>query len=223
MRRALEEDQYSALGSIVETDSSDDDEEYAYDPTSGRSGAIDRHVLQAAVRRHLRMDGQRSLKGFDPATFRMDADDYAEGRARASSPGKRPRGAVTSPAPEEDGRRRKKRGTGVGSPVPPAEEAEESNDAAAGGGNPPPAAAQQQPTQVAAASASGAEQQQGEEYCGDDNDGLGEEEETSIFGATQGAKNATWVECDRCKKVRFHGWGLWVVLFSRAADPIGVT
>ena len=27
-------------------------------------------------------------------------------------------------------------------------------------------------------------------------------EESSIFGETTGASNATWVECDRCKKVR---------------------
>lgn len=29
-----------------------------------------------------------------------------------------------------------------------------------------------------------------------------QEEETSIFGQTAGSSNATWVECDRCKKVR---------------------
>ena len=195
MRRALEEDQYSALGSIVETDSSDDDEEYAYDPSAGRSGAIDKHVLQAAAKKYLRMDSQRSLKGFDPATFRMDADDYAEGRARASSPNKRPRGAVCTIVPEEDGRRRKKRGGGV-SPVPTEEGAEEQNDAS--GGDAPPTA---QPQQNAAAGGTDGQQQQGEEYF-DGDEGVGEEEETSIFGATQGAKNATWVECDRCKKVR---------------------
>ena len=30
-----------------------------------------------------------------------------------------------------------------------------------------------------------------------------EDEETSIFGQTAGSANATWVECDRCKKVSF--------------------
>lgn len=31
-----------------------------------------------------------------------------------------------------------------------------------------------------------------------------EVEETSIFGQTAGSANATWVECDKCKKVSFH-------------------
>ena len=45
----------------------------------------------------------------------------------------------------------------------------------------------------------------GAESSGADDDGgdmMGEEEESSIFGQTAGASNATWVECDRCKKVR---------------------
>mmetsp|Transcript_3972 Transcript_3972/g.6265 ORF Transcript_3972/g.6265 Transcript_3972/m.6265 type:complete len:296 (-) Transcript_3972:287-1174(-) len=33
-------------------------------------------------------------------------------------------------------------------------------------------------------------------------DVIGEDEESSIFGQTAGASNATWVECDRCKKWR---------------------
>ena len=31
---------------------------------------------------------------------------------------------------------------------------------------------------------------------------MGDDAEISIFGQTAGASNATWVECDRCKKVR---------------------
>lgn len=34
-----------------------------------------------------------------------------------------------------------------------------------------------------------------------DDANMGEEEDISIFGQTAGAINATWVECDRCKKV----------------------
>jgi hypothetical protein len=36
----------------------------------------------------------------------------------------------------------------------------------------------------------------------DDDSLMGEDAEISIFGQTTGASNATWVECDRCKKVR---------------------
>ena len=46
----------------------------------------------------------------------------------------------------------------------------------------------------------------GGENANDSNRGMEEEvfeeEETSIFGQTVGSSNATWVECDRCKKVR---------------------
>ncbi|EJK54272.1 hypothetical protein THAOC_26123, partial [Thalassiosira oceanica] len=195
MRRALEEDQYSALGSIVETDSSDDDEEYAYDPSAGRSGAIDRHVLQSAAKKYLRMDGQRSLKGFDPATFRMDADDYAEGRARASSPSKRPRGRCARWRPRRTGGGGR-RGARSARRCPPRRGRR--SRATRRGDERAPAV---QPPQNAGAGGADGQPQQGEVYF-DGDEGAGEEEETSIFGATQGAKNATWVECDRCKKVR---------------------
>lgn len=80
--------------------------------------------------------------------------------------------------------------------MPTEEGTEEQNDAS--GGDVPPTA---QPQQNVAAGGTDGQQQQGEEYF-DGDEGVGEEEETSIFGATQGAKNATWVECDRCKKWR---------------------
>merc|ERR1719410_2961662 len=60
MRRALEEDQYSALGSIVDTSTSDsEDDESNVLLTSGPSNKLvsiklDQKVLQAALRRKLR-------------------------------------------------------------------------------------------------------------------------------------------------------------------------
>ena len=47
---------------------------------------------------------------------------------------------------------------------------------------------------------------------------VGEEEESSIFGQTTGASNATWVECDRCKKVSGNALGLWWYISSTAWD-----
>lgn len=50
MRRALEEDQYSANGSIVDTDSDDDDHQHIY---KGQSIRLDRNHLMQAARKHL--------------------------------------------------------------------------------------------------------------------------------------------------------------------------
>jgi len=50
MRRALEEDQYSANGSIVDTDSDGDDQQYVY---KGQSVRLDRNYLVQAARKHL--------------------------------------------------------------------------------------------------------------------------------------------------------------------------
>jgi hypothetical protein len=50
MRRALEEDQYSANGSIVDTESDDDEHQYVY---HGQSIRLDRNYLLQAARKHL--------------------------------------------------------------------------------------------------------------------------------------------------------------------------
>lgn len=50
MRRALEEDQYSANGSIVDTDSDDDELQYMY---KGQSIRLDRAYLIQAARKHI--------------------------------------------------------------------------------------------------------------------------------------------------------------------------
>lgn len=52
MRRALEEDQYSANGSIVDTDSEDEDHQHIY---KGESIRLDRNYLMQATRKHLWM------------------------------------------------------------------------------------------------------------------------------------------------------------------------
>jgi hypothetical protein len=72
MRRALEEDQYSANGSIVDTDSDDDDPQHIY---KGQSIRLDRNHLMQAARKHLwleRINGGSASIG--------SGNDDAEGR-----------------------------------------------------------------------------------------------------------------------------------------------
>uniref|UniRef100_A0A7S1YBM6 CW-type domain-containing protein n=1 Tax=Grammatophora oceanica TaxID=210454 RepID=A0A7S1YBM6_9STRA len=53
MRRALEEDQYSALGSIVDTESSDEDEAHQYPARRGGTVRLDRASVVLAMRKRL--------------------------------------------------------------------------------------------------------------------------------------------------------------------------
>ena len=120
MRRALEEDQYSALGSVVDTDSSDDEEEdqsevsairWNHRPKRGSSSEeldaakpwvdtstkkLDRHAIVTAMRKHLRVEGMKSVRNFDGGAFLDDAEDYLErggggrsGRSATAMNGKR--------------------------------------------------------------------------------------------------------------------------------------
>ena len=242
MRRALEEDQYSALGSVVDTDSSDDeeDEDDRYDnkyttTTIGSSGdesirrnhrpsrssnslgelglspaerawlnsstggsatsssttttKINRNSIMMAMRKHLAREGMKSVRNFDGSAFLNDVDSNK--RSRSISP---------HPSGEGDddeeyaidgrriGKRRKKK------------KKKKVDKQIEDGGS----AAVDTPTQ---GSEGDEEENVGVESCGgggDNNDKeehVGVEEETSIFGQTAGAANATWVECDRCKKV----------------------
>lgn len=204
MRRALEEDQYSALGSVVDTDSSDDEDEYgnSYNPNRRFNAVgkpiLNRNTLLVAMKRHLRMEAMNTLSNFDGKSFLEDAEDYVArgGKASRSS-------FVVNKAPfapennEEDeldvngrriGKRRKKkknRRGGEGNAfmnTPDVSQIGSSggmdDDDAAGGGG-------------------------GVDSSAIDEDSLmGDDAEISIFGQTTGASNATWVECDRCKKVR---------------------
>ena len=240
MRRALEEDQYSALGSVVDTDSSDDeeDEDDRYDnkyttTTIGSSGdesirrnhrpsrssnslgelglspaerawlnsssttssstttKINRNSIMMAMRKHLAREGMKSVRNFDGSAFLNDVDSNK--RSRSISP---------HPSGEGDddeeyaidgrriGKRRKKKkkkkvdkqsedggSAVVDTPMSQGSEGDEDEN-------------------VGVESSGGGGNNEEEEH-------IGVEEETSIFGQTAGAANATWVECDRCKKVSY--------------------
>lgn len=148
MRRALEEDQYSANGSIVDTDSDDDDHQHIY---KGQSIRLDRNHLMQAARKHLwleRINGGSASGG-------SGADD-PEGRraARKKKKGKRSKDDdFTATMPSASGA---------------SLEQDASNE---------------------------------ENNAGSIEKGF-ERDESSIFGQTTGSSNSTWVECDKCGKVR---------------------
>eukprot|EP00986_Skeletonema_menzelii_P003349 scaffold1019_cov146-Skeletonema_menzelii.AAC.7 len=197
MRRALEEDQYSALGSVVDTDSSDDED---YNPRRGVGKPIlNRNTLLVAMKRHMRMEAMNTLNNFDGKSFLEDAEEYVERGGKASSSFVVNKSPTVLPDNNDEeeldvngrriGKRRKKKkqnrrggggnafmntpdagigGQGVGS-------GGMDDDGGAGGGI---------------------------DSSAFDDDSLAEDAEISIFGQTAGSSNATWVECDRCKKWR---------------------
>ena len=92
MRRALEEDQYSANGSIVDTDSDDDELQYMY---KGQSIRLDRAYLIQAARKHLWLE--RTAAGLagtaTSATAKENPDgDDADGRPARGAKKKKPKG-----------------------------------------------------------------------------------------------------------------------------------
>ena len=318
MRRALEEDQYSALGSIVDTDSSDDggegneyDEEDHDDNVNARnnnrrprrsgSGAsessssvhptvlgngvlkhqirrMDRNSMMSAMRRHMRIEGLKSVRNFDCTAFLEEAEDYLnmrEGRNRMKTTTSRtlqsssPPPSSSSPyasaksssysrgeTGEEEGfasgvdgdfasdgrrigkrRKKKKRGkTGLntnGAAMTdhhaPAEPSDDDDAHVPGSGNEDDDW-EDGDGYVATAMTTTSDPSMGAGRAGSANNviddaNMGEEEEISIFGQTAGAINATWVECDRCKKVSGNiFWGVcpdtttWTVLENRTTQ-----
>ena len=167
MRRALEEDQYSANGSIVDTDSDDDDLQYTY---KGQSVRLDRSYLVQAARKHLWLErnaagamssGAGSVDGGNGGTGGSKDDSGADGDDADS---RRARGSVNKK------KKKGKRGKDD-------ERVGKVGEADNGGGN-----------------------VMGGNTVGGDNEF--ERDEGSIFGQTTGSSNSTWVECDKCKKVR---------------------
>ena len=256
MRRALEEDQYSALGSVVDTDSSDDDggedEEDYYqssirwnhrpkrNSSSGDAGSknqpwmnnnkgtttqkVDRNTIMIAMRKHLRLEGMKSVRNFDGTAFMEDAEEYLV-RGGSGSGGKRSRSLSPRPSStnnnvgggeeeeEEDlavdgrriGKRRKKKKKGgkvVGAASFSGQLSDVPNDSGTGGVDTPMSGSGND-------DGGGGDWEDGKDDSGGggtaakdaNEDFIPEEEEISIFGQTAGASNATWVECDRCKKV----------------------
>lgn len=153
MRRALEEDCYSANGSIVDTESDGDEHQYVY---KGQSIRLDRNYLAQAARKHLWLERVSSGGNVISGPPGADMDESESRRA---------------------GRKKKKKGK-RGKDDDRTSSSKDRND-----------------TDLSSTMG-------GTSSGGNDND-FNERDEGSIFGQTTGQSNSTWVECDKCKKVRF--------------------
>jgi hypothetical protein len=204
MRRALEEDQYSALGSVVDTDSSEDEDHAVCTlrvggiglssrpkgPGGGSTIRMDRNYIVAAMKKHIHTEGMKSVNNFDGDKFLEDAEEYCDRTSGAAAKRSRSLSPHTEVVVEEGeeldrmgrriGKRKKKgkRGKHQSAHLGEVAMSEAGDD-------------------------DFDEAEQGGTSGSDDNADprFGEEEESSIFGQTAGSSNATWVECDRCKKV----------------------
>ena len=181
MRQLLEEDKYSVPGSIVDTDSSDDEDDernvYAvsgghhkrgmYDAEDATKIRIDRSVIVRAARKRLRIEGMKGVMDTSTGGVRKRANSVIIVEDKES-------GNPLSPIAATDGEGRK-------------------NKSKKGKRN------------VEHGDIDGEDDKSLTEEIGLEADDLGEDmmgaDEISIFGQTTGSSNATWVECDRCKKV----------------------
>ena len=183
MRRALEEDQYSAHGSIVESDSEDDEQKFVY---KGNTVRLDRSFMLQTARKHnwtgglynsssLRRGGDKSQADIDDddeeEILQSSSSGVIEGVAGSDSPIKGPSGKKNIKAT----RRSKGRAGG-----------RKDSDNISGKDD----------------GVSTRDKTSGASSSGGDNPIEHERDEGSIFGQTTGASNSTWVECDKCKKWR---------------------
>ena len=134
----------------------------------------------------MRVEGLKSVSNFDESVFLEDADEYCgekSGEATSTSQinvsgnaayGYDEEGEELASDGKRIGKRKKKKRRGV---KRGSEEVSESGEEGSALG-------------------------ENEESSGVEEE-IVEDEETSIFGQTAGSANATWVECDRCKKVSF--------------------
>mmetsp|Transcript_928 Transcript_928/g.1327 ORF Transcript_928/g.1327 Transcript_928/m.1327 type:complete len:442 (-) Transcript_928:219-1544(-) len=154
MRRALEDDKYSALGSIVDTDT--DDDEHDFRTSRGGTIRLDRNTILTSMRKRLRT---QRLAGSNVAIVTPNSN------------------TSTTPSLEDQDEvapKKKKVKT-----IPPSSSRSKGKTD---------------------------DSLRHQEASGNSvdvmNDDILGRDEGSIFGQTTGASNATWVECDKCKKWR---------------------
>jgi len=232
MKIVLEEDQYSALGSVVDTDTSDEenDENDHHDqyPTK-----LDRSMILSAMRRRLRLDGMRGSGSHNSLMLRrrgssisgaMFDDGMTKGEGDVHNSLSHD-GMVGGTSSSRGGNRRSKKkkksrrnnsGSGRASTVDGgiSYNATSSSDRVDFGGS-----------DSAMVSISGVGSRRGDagdgsdmhaDFSGNVDDGNDRrsgddkysvtdeynEDEGSIYGQTNGFNNATWVQCDKCRKWR---------------------
>ena len=160
MRRALEDDAYSALGSIVDTDTDDDEHDYR---TRGGTIRLDRNAIMGAMRKRLWVERMSGNSGSGSGNAVVTDEDDAK---RIKKKRKKTVVAIVPTPTHTVGVARRKDDEPEGKRAP---ETSTPADGAA---------------------------------VGELNEDVLDRDEGSIFGQTTGASNATWVECDKCKKVR---------------------
>jgi CW-type Zinc Finger len=170
MLRALEEDQYSAAGSIVDTES-DEDDEYMY---RGKPVRLDRSAIQQAIKKMAHLE-------------RMGAAASSSGVASGGGTS-----AANNTASSGDGDKELEDGGGIGrGGIKKKQQQKKKDDHSASG----IAALMDDDVAMTGVSCKLADDFSDAEEDLDRDGG-------SIFGATTGSSNSTWVECDKCKKWR---------------------
>lgn len=150
MRRALEDEKYSALGSIVDTDSSEDDSSFAF----GARYGIDQTSIMDGFKQNLTREKENLPKSLNLLA-------KAKNLQRADETGSSLSSLTTS---------NKAKNLSLGSYESKQAEADIVDD-------------------------DGVEEQE-------------DDEDSTMFGQSGNSNNATWVECDKCKKVNIMKYAL---------------
>lgn len=182
MRKALEEDQYSANGSIVDTDSDDDGHQYVY---KGQSIRLDRaHLMQAAKKYGWFFGDMNGAGSILKANKDEENVDEEEGILNADGSTNNDESST-----KKKSTRNKKKGRNQYT-------TNRTNETAKSTSNNFSGFRIDEPTGVCVEAGKPKNMsflEKGESM---------ERDEGSIFGQTTGASNSTWVECDKCKKWR---------------------
>jgi len=222
MRRALEEDQYSALGSVVDTDSSDDDESDcnayvtygnshrhlnnsgSHEPT-GNMVRLDRNLILNSMRKKVMLEGMRGssnvIDGKKRSIGSMLAEDHNFGETAGGISGIDDEKATGN---RGSNRKSKKRKKGKRNGVRSNSTHDASNESSEISGSIVEKIDEtQRKVDIETMKMDGEKVERSNEgKIEDDSDKDYDGEESSIFGQTAGSSNATWVECDKCKKWR---------------------
>eukprot|EP00934_Nitzschia_sp_Nitz4_P003776 Nitzschia sp. Nitz4//scaffold122_size67431//51560//53101//NITZ4_006093-RA/size67431-augustus-gene-0.53-mRNA-1//1//CDS//3329534427//3766//frame0 len=105
MRMALEEDQYSANGSIVDTDSDDDDRQFTY---KGQAVRLDRNYLIQTARKSLWLE--RNNVGVSTSPVSGGSSNAPAAAAASANEAAQPEGDDDESRPARGGNRKKKKG-----------------------------------------------------------------------------------------------------------------
>ena len=194
MRKALEEDQYSANGSIVDTDSDDDEHQYMY---KGKSVRLDRVCLLQAAKKcgwlgDVSKERLLASSSGKVSTIRKDFDandpDVGNEEGILNDDGSTNNSGNSS---KKKSSRQKKKGrnqyTNRNNNNTKSSINDKDKNISCFKMDKQPNKASLKSDEPKKISFSGAEL---------------ERDEGSIFGQTTGSSNSTWVECDKCKKWR---------------------